>query len=78
MCVCGSCVSVASGSVLKAKWPSTGDVDGWMSRSFQFLKKTVGTFRVTASKVGHVVAQLCTKVCTDGSHSVLVEFAHLQ
>lgn len=40
-----------SGSVLKASWPQTGEVDGWMSRSFQFLSKTLKAFRITAQKV---------------------------
>lgn len=40
-----------SGSVLKAPWPETGEVDGWMSRSFQFLKKNLANFRVAAGKV---------------------------
>ncbi|CAM9199743.1 unnamed protein product [Ascophyllum nodosum] len=40
----------ASGSVLQAKWPETSEVDGWMSRSFQFLSKTLRTFRTTAQK----------------------------
>lgn len=40
-----------SGSVLKASWPKTGEVDGWMSRSFQFLSKTLKAFRITAQKV---------------------------
>eukprot|EP00752_Nemacystus_decipiens_P004015 g3678.t1 len=39
-----------SGSVLKASWPQTGEVDGWMSRSFQFLSKTLKAFRITAQK----------------------------
>ena len=43
-----------SGSVLKASWPQTGEVDGWMSRSFQFLSKTLKAFRITAQKVSKV------------------------
>ncbi|CAM9824761.1 unnamed protein product [Hapterophycus canaliculatus] len=38
------------GGVLKATWPKTGEVDGWLSRSFQFLSKSVKAFRLTAQK----------------------------
>lgn len=45
-------LSAESGSVLKASWPQTGEVDEWMSRSFRFLSKTLKAFRITAQKVG--------------------------
>ncbi|CAN0310176.1 unnamed protein product [Discosporangium mesarthrocarpum] len=40
-----------TGSVLKTRWPEAGGVDGWMSRSFQFLTKTLRSFRLSLVKV---------------------------
>lgn len=72
-----------SGSVLKASWPQTGEVDGWMSRSFQFLSKTLKAFRLTAQKVRSSVlavllgifSQFCF-VFHPQQLRILVEFPH--